>query len=242
MRFVYNISIMAYTSSSDLQVYSSYSWDWLWRIWDAHFTLCRLSPRLFGEPTNRDRWWRILFDEKKYQWNCAYSFAELTEILLLPPQTPLTVTPEVFFWARPAEIATENSELCPSAIQYLEDYKNMTPNKNYFDLASNPRFVQRTETKDGSLMTLTTNTRIWTLSSTLECLGTNFSHVGFTKNREPNFALRNRKRGRVMLAKEMISTLGYPSHPRSSNDLGTESRVRKEFQKYYACLFIMHSE
>ena len=97
MRFVYNISIMAYTSSSDLQVYSSYSWDWLWRIWDAHFTLCRLSPRLFGEPTNRDRWWRILFDEKKYQWNCAYSFAELTEILLLPPQTPLTVTPEVFF-------------------------------------------------------------------------------------------------------------------------------------------------
>jgi hypothetical protein len=118
----------------------------------------------------------------------------------------------------------------------------MTPNKNYFDLASNPRFVQRTETKDGSLMTLTTNTRIWTLSSTLESLDTNFSHVGFTKDREPNFALRNRKRGRVMLAKEMISTLGYPSHPRSSNDLGTESRLRKEFQKYYACLLIMHSE
>lgn len=32
--------------------------------------------------------------------------------------------------------------------------------------------------------------------------------------------LRSRKKRRFMLAKEMLSTLGYPVHSRSANDLG----------------------
>lgn len=45
----------------------------------------------------------------------------------------------------------------------LEAYREMFPNKQFYDLSSNPEFRARTETSDGALMTLTTNTHIWCL-------------------------------------------------------------------------------
>ena len=48
----------------------------------------RLSPRLFGEPTNRDRGWRIIYDPDIFVWASPYSFQELVDICLLPHGTP----------------------------------------------------------------------------------------------------------------------------------------------------------
>ena len=119
----------------------------------------RLSPRLFGEPTNRDRGWRILWDQDRFRWNCQCSFQELVDILLLPRGTPLTVQPAVFLFQKDAE----SISLSPSASKYLNRYHHMCPEKSFYDLGSNPEHRCRTETADGALMTLTTNSHIWCL-------------------------------------------------------------------------------
>ena len=124
----------------------------------------RLSPRLFGEPVNRTRAWRILYDPKKMHWNCVYSFAELVDIFLLPHGTPLRVGTKVYLSAPPTEIeahAKTLQNLSPSATSHLEKFKKACPEKVFFDLAQNPDHRRRTETADGALMTLTTNTHIW---------------------------------------------------------------------------------
>lgn len=126
----------------------------------------RLSPRCFGEPTSRERSWRILYDPNKLRWNCMYSFEELTKILLCSPNAPLNTSPCLFFWGKPTTSKTyhgESTTLCNSAKTFLASYTEKRPSKNYFDLASNPEYVCRAETIDGALMTLTTNTRIWRL-------------------------------------------------------------------------------
>ena len=38
--------------------------------------------------------------------------------------------------------------------------------------------------------------------------------------------IRSRKKRRLMLAKEMLSTLGYPVHPSSATDLGAAAWPR----------------
>ena len=124
----------------------------------------RLSPRLFGEPVNRTRAWRILYDPKKMHWNCVYSFAELVEIFLLPHGTPLRVGPTVYLSAPHAELekySKKLEDLSPSENSHLEKFKQKCPDKVFFDLAQNPDYRRRTETADGALMTLTTNTHIW---------------------------------------------------------------------------------
>ena len=119
---------------------------------------------MFGEPTSRDRLWRLLLDPTRCFWNCAYSFEELKVVLLLPACTPLLLCPSIFEFASPQEIERlETSSLCDSAKKHLSIYMQNDPEKNWFDLSSNPDHRKRTETVDGALFTLTTNTRIWFL-------------------------------------------------------------------------------
>lgn len=134
------------------------------------FWVPRLSPRMFGEPTNRSRGWRILYNSEKMKWNCIYTFSELVEILLLPTSSPLLMTPSVFLTASPAEMQAHSrffDSLSPSAKSHLQRFQNMVPDKKYYDLASNPEHRRRTETSDGALMTLTTNSHIWFSGSTV---------------------------------------------------------------------------
>lgn len=127
-----------------------------------HLIYLRLSPRHFGEPTSRDRLWRILMDPLRVYWNCQFSFEELRDILLMPAGTPLKLTPRVFETATSAEVVP--SELCPSAQRHLEFYEELEPEKQWYDLSSNPHHRKRTETADGALFTLTTNSHIWSLA------------------------------------------------------------------------------
>ena len=157
---------------------------------DLHQLRCqpspRLSPRHFGEPTNRDRAWRIVYEPRRLQWNCPYSFEELVKLLLCSPKAPLKTSPELFFWGKPTDCVSEHATvMCPSATVYLDRYKETRPNKDYFDLASNPDHVCRTETVDGALMTLTTNTRIWRLRFTSYCVLRDV-HVSMLVLREMN--------------------------------------------------------
>ena len=124
----------------------------------------RLSPRRFGEPSSRDRCWRILINSEKAQWVCPLSFAELADILLLPPDATLALTPQIYMFAE-----NERSKLSPSAKKHLTSFKQMAPSKGYYDLASNPEHRLRTETSDGALMTITTNSTIWRLALNVYC-------------------------------------------------------------------------
>ena len=121
----------------------------------------RLSPRRFGEPSSRDRCWRILINPKKAQWTCHLTFRELADIILLPLDAPLKLTPQIYMFAQVAE--DDSHTLCTSALAHLEKFKEIAPQKKYYDLASNPTHRMRTETVDGALMTLTTNSTIWYL-------------------------------------------------------------------------------
>lgn len=130
----------------------------------AIFWAPRLSPRLFGEPTSRTRAWRILYNPGKMTWNCVYSFSELVEILLLPVSSPMSMTPSVFLTATNREIQEHSrflENLSPSEAKHLNDFQRIAAEKQYYDLASNPTHRRRTETADGALMTLTTNSHIW---------------------------------------------------------------------------------
>ena len=122
----------------------------------------RLSPRLFGEPTNRDRLWRIIYDPALLRWNCPYSFQELVDIFLMPRENELTVPPSVFMRKGNGVDALWPNMLSSSKL-HLKKYQQMCPEKWFYDLTSNPEHRRRTETADGALMTLTTNTRIWCL-------------------------------------------------------------------------------
>lgn len=123
----------------------------------------RLSPRCFGEPTNRDRAYRILFNENKMKWTCPYSFDDVVKILLLPRDTTVAICPSIFMYESPKK----DPHFCPSASAFLRVYREMFPSKQFYDLSSNPEFRARTETSDGALMTLTTNTHIWCLGLSL---------------------------------------------------------------------------
>lgn len=126
----------------------------------------RLSPRMFGEPTSRSRAYRLLLDSTRCFWNCPYSFQELRDVLLLPACAPLRISPRVFEFASKQEIEKiDAQEMCASAARHLKMYNEMDPGKKWLDLSSNPDHRKRTETADGALFTLTTNTRIWWLAN-----------------------------------------------------------------------------
>ena len=124
----------------------------------------RLSPRCFGEPSSRDRLWRLLFDHNRVYWNCPYSFQELVTILLLDKSTPLTIGPSVYLTATPEEIAQHSrlpANFSPCETLHMKMYLEQCPEKQWYDLGSNPDHRCRTETVAGALMTLTTNSHIW---------------------------------------------------------------------------------
>ena len=126
---------------------------------------------MFGEPTNRNRAWRILFDPEKVFWNCIYTFKELTEIFLVPHGSPLRVSPLIFLTATEKEIKVHSKmleDLSPSEAYHLNKFMEQRPSKGFYDLSSNPDHRRRTETSDGALMTLTTNTHIWLLTCRLQ--------------------------------------------------------------------------
>ena len=122
--------------------------------------ILRLSPRRFGEPSSRTRLWRILLNPERVCWVCPLSFEELAQTILLPLDAPLKLSPQVYFFL---DSDDTEEELCESAQNHLRDFPTLAPNKRYYDLASNPNHRLRTETCDGALMTLTTNSRIWCL-------------------------------------------------------------------------------
>ena len=102
-----------------------------------------------------------MYDAEVWRWNCQYSFQEIVDILLAPRDNTLTLTPSMFMWPKENGRNQVKTQMSPSATVHLESYKNMKPLKQYYDLSSNPEHRCRTETTDGALMTLTTNTRIW---------------------------------------------------------------------------------
>ena len=59
----------------------------------------RLDPQQFGHPNHRLRSWRICFDRRKKKWNCAYSLAELAELLLAPKSVKLKLDHMCYFTA-----------------------------------------------------------------------------------------------------------------------------------------------
>ena len=197
----------------------------------------RLSPRLFGEPTSRTRAWRILYNPNKMQWISVYTFSELVEILLLPMFTPLLVTPSVFLTASAAEIREHSrfmETLSDSQSSHLGKFQKMFPEKHYYDLASNPDHRRRTETTDGALMTLTTNSSIWWPGYRLIIMWFIISHActWFFKNQFwHTLKLRSREKKRMLTAKELLATLGYPCRPATANQLQTES-----WQQYLVAL------
>ena len=85
-------------------------------------------------------------------------------ILLLESGTPLKVGPSVFLTATGEEVAAHSrreGQLSPSEGVHLQKYLAKCPEKQWYDLASNPDHRCRTETVAGALMTLTTISHIW---------------------------------------------------------------------------------
>ena len=121
----------------------------------------RLSPRRFGEPSSRDRWWRILYNDKLLYWTSYYSFEELSDILLLSMRGPLKLPPTVY--ACEGKVFPEQT-LNESSKRFLKRYMERKPDKQIYDLSQNPDERQRTESADGALCTLTTNSHLWLLS------------------------------------------------------------------------------
>ena len=124
---------------------------------------CGCHRVFFGEPTNRDRLWRIIYDPTLLRWNCPYSFQELVDIFLMPRENELTVPPSVFM-RKGNGVDAPWPNVSSSSKLHLKMYQQMCPEKWFYDLTSNPEHRRRTETADGALMTLTTNTRIWCLN------------------------------------------------------------------------------
>ena len=95
-------------------------------------------------------------------WDSTWSFDELARMLLLNSDEESKLSPEIFLTANEQEIKMANARYkCPSAQKYLREYVKATPDKMFLDLATNPDFTKRTELTSGALMTLTTNTKIW---------------------------------------------------------------------------------
>ena len=117
----------------------------------------RLCPSMFGEPTTRQRTWRICYRASKWEW--VGPRLEQLAYLWLCKESP-KLSPEIFLI--PGLPRMDEDELCPSARTHLDKY--LKTDKNFFDLACNPDFALRTECHDGRLMTLTTNTKIWCLA------------------------------------------------------------------------------
>ena len=83
-------------------------------------------------------------------------------MLLLNTNEKSKLSPEIFLTANEQEIKKANAWYkCPSAEKYLHEYVKAVPDKMFLDLATNPDFAKRTELNSGALMTLTTNTKIW---------------------------------------------------------------------------------
>ena len=119
----------------------------------------RLSPRRFGEPSSRDRCWRILLNPEKAKWACQFSFEELADVLLLPLNAPFKLSPKIYMYA----LTSEEGHLSDCAKFHLQEFERLAPNKRFYDVASNPNHRFRTETADGALMTFCTNSTIWFL-------------------------------------------------------------------------------
>ena len=106
--------------------------------------------------------WRIVLDPTVVEWSVGFSFEQLCEILLSPPDAVLKVGPEIFMTASEEEVQkARGTYLCPSASKFLEEYKQAVPDKQFLDLSTNPAFARRTELVSGAPLTLTTNVKIW---------------------------------------------------------------------------------
>ena len=157
-----------------------------------------MSPRRFGEPASRDRWYRILFNTDVLRWNCAYNMEELTDILLLPMRGELRCDVSIYMWSDRLVKAPRGPEVLASGgAKSLRNYKQMFPEKEIYDLSQNPKYMPKTETAEGALCTLCTSSKLWW-----------------------------RRRDRFMTARELLGTLGYPAHPPSANTLGTDTWIQ----------------
>lgn len=202
-----------------------------------------MCPGNFGEPTSRNRWWRIMYNHKTCRWSSVFSIEELAGILLCPPDSEFKIGPQIFMTASPSETAkAESTKMCPSSFRFLKAYKQKAPNKVLLDLATNPDFALRTELVSGALMTLTTNTKIWPCPqfwfsfwdrvSIVNLSGRNvvihacalsilfFSFIwclGISQS------VRSKKQHRFWTGKEMLASLGYPCRAATANALGTDA-------------------
>lgn len=82
-------------------------------------------------------------------------------MFLLPMRGSFVLTPEIYLMKTVAQEPPD--ALCESAQRHLVKFKEMVPEKHFYDLASNPEHRFRTESVDGALCTLTTNTHLWNL-------------------------------------------------------------------------------
>ena len=173
---------------------------------------------MFGHPNNRERIWRVCWDEKLRVWSLKYSIQDLANLLLLPPTAPLKLDYKVYL--TPASTSGKNVQedeltkwLClrpklfvrlfpRSQAVHLERFRTHMPAKRVYDLSANVEKRRRCETQDNMLPCLTTSSQLWQLGEI------------FFVFKFPSFPfkllVRYESHGRLLLGREQLGALGYP--------------------------------
>ncbi|CAL1152064.1 unnamed protein product [Cladocopium goreaui] len=145
-----------------------------------------LDPRQFGHPNRRLRSWRICLHNKLKVWKCDLSLSELADVLLAPLDVKLALDHSCYLTASRADLMTHSvfsdKDLQGSQQKHLALFQAKLPDKQLYDLSANPNKRRRVETKESALPCLTTSSTLW-----------------------------SEKAGRLMLGKEQLHSLGYPS-------------------------------
>ena len=103
---------------------------------------------------------------RRVRWMPEQSFSEMACLFLetWPSLSPSLASPLVYCLASDQHLA-EPDGLSECAKRHLKLYREMAPDKQFFDLSQDPCFRKRTETKSGRLMTLTCSSKVWILQS-----------------------------------------------------------------------------
>ena len=133
---------------------------------------------MFGHPNNRERIWRVLWDDKLRTWSLKYTLQELADILLLPSTVPLKLDYRVYLTAASTENMNVHEEeltrlldtkthrelsLLRSQAVHLERFRTNMTMKKVYDLSANCQKRRRCETMDNMLPCLTTSSQFWQL-------------------------------------------------------------------------------
>lgn len=131
----------------------------------------RFDPRNLGYPAARPRYYAVAVHKTKARWRTEKSLGDL----LQPLCAQLRADASIFFYTDDDE-AREHAHLTPFQQRHLASYQTSPTEAKIYDLGQNPAAGRgRTDLVDGSLPTLTTNSR--SLWHTARCNALNL--VGF---------------------------------------------------------------